>query len=252
MPHFGSISTIIKRRASRILPAGAVAGVLGISLLVGAPGIIGLGTGYNYGGPNCSSANLTTDNFSGANPGTVITLTASATGCTNPEFQFYISPAGNAPGTGFLAQDGFKPWPQNTFTWDTTGLPQGQYQIGVWARHSGSTGSYEAYWIGNFQLSTPFCTGTEIFSASPAAPQPSGTSVTFSAGCFNLSGNVDFQFWEKVPGGSAFVKKQVYSSNNTFTTVLTGTGVHLIGVWARGTGSPTSYDAYGYIAYQVS
>jgi|GEM_PF-5580270 len=243
-----SLKTVLKKQAARILPAGAVTAVLAASLIVGAPGIIGLGTGYNYGGPNCTAANLTWNNFSGAAPGSQITLTATATGCTNPEFQFYIA----APGAGFVAQGGFHPWNQNTFLWNTTGLAAGNYGLGVWARHSGSTGSYEVYWTGTFQLAIQACIGVEIFGASPSAPSASGTSVTFSAGCFNLSGGVDFQFFEAQPGSSAFILKRAYSSNSTWTTVLTGVGLHQIGVWARGTGSPTSYDVYATISYQVT
>lgn len=32
-----------------------------------------------------------------------------------------------------------------TFTWDTTGLSPGPWQIGVWAKQAGSTASYQSF-----------------------------------------------------------------------------------------------------------
>src|SRR5438067_7932858 len=131
MDLIGSVKRISKRTATRVLPVGAVGGVLAVSLFAGTPGIIGLGVGYDYGGPNCTAANVTNNSFSGTTPGTVVTFTATATACTHPEFQWYLAQPGQQPGAGFVAVTGFQPYPQNTFTWNTTGLAPGNYGIGV-------------------------------------------------------------------------------------------------------------------------
>jgi hypothetical protein len=38
------------------------------------------------------------------------------------------------------------------WTWNTTGLATGSYQVGVWARQTGSTSAHDAYFIGTFEL----------------------------------------------------------------------------------------------------
>jgi hypothetical protein len=40
----------------------------------------------------------------------------------------------------------------NTWTWNTTGLPVGTYYVEVWARSAGSPSSVEAYLDGNYLL----------------------------------------------------------------------------------------------------
>src|SRR5712692_368348 len=174
MNYLESVITRLKKHVNRILPAGAVTAVLGASLIVGTTGIIGLGTGYSYGGPNCLSANITAGPAYPQLPGTMVTLTATATNCTHPEFQFYVQ----VPGGLWTAKTSFLPWGQNTYSWDTTGLSAGNYGVGVWARHSGSAGSYEAYYIGTYQLAVSNCQ-TASLTASPAAPQSPATNITF-------------------------------------------------------------------------
>jgi hypothetical protein len=69
--------------------------------------------------------------------GTTVLWTASATGCTTPQFRFHVWTAS----TGWtVAQD----WSASpTFSWNTTGLAAGTYTFEVWAR-SGTSGTLEA------------------------------------------------------------------------------------------------------------
>ena len=71
--------------------------------------------------------------------GTSITFTASAAGCPNPRYQFWILAPG---GSWTVAQ----PYSSNaTFNWNTSALPAGGYRYSVWARDASSAAGYDAY-----------------------------------------------------------------------------------------------------------
>jgi hypothetical protein len=74
-----------------------------------------------------------------ANPGTPVTLTATA-GCgtgDTPTYQFWEL----APGSGWTVT---QPWSTSaTWNWDTTGAAAGTYYFEVWVRAQGSTANYE-------------------------------------------------------------------------------------------------------------
>jgi hypothetical protein len=40
-----------------------------------------------------------------------------------------------------------------TWSWNSSGLAQGTYQVGVWARQGASTSSYDSYAIITFAMS---------------------------------------------------------------------------------------------------
>jgi hypothetical protein len=65
-------------------------------------------------------------------PGTTVTFTASATGCSSAEYKWWVLPPG---GSWQLARD----WGGTTFTWNTSGLATGTYDISVYARAVGSS-----------------------------------------------------------------------------------------------------------------
>ena len=243
------LRSLLKQHASRLVPAGAVTGVLAASLLIGPAAIIGIGTGYNYGGSACTSADVSAAPASPQNAGTAVTLTGSSTTCSHPEYQFFLQP----PGGSFVGQ-GWQAWNGTstaTFNWPTTGLAPGTYGIGVWARNSGSTATYEVYATATYKL-LGNCIQAQLADSTGGASAP-GTAVTFTAsapGCPNPS----FRFWALVPGRSSWVMIQDYSSSNTFNwtgpqTSGSPEGTYQIGVWARQAGSTNSYDAYTIITH---
>jgi hypothetical protein len=85
----------------------------------------------------CTSASFTALPATPQAPGTNVTLTASAPGCSPGEFKWWILP----PGGGWSV---LRDWGSDTLAWDTTGLAAGSYKIGLWARTTGSTGAIQA------------------------------------------------------------------------------------------------------------
>ncbi len=255
-----SVRTLIRSQDGRIFPIGAVTGVLAVSLFVGGPGTVGLGTGYAYDTTACTSASIAAAPASPQVVGSAVVLTASATTCTHPEFQFYLQ----FPGGAWLGNGGYTPWNGTstaTFNWTANGIGPGTYGIGVWARNSGSTAPYEAYALSTYIL-VGNCTAVTI-TPSVASPQYPGTAVTFTASASGCP-SPRFEWWAVLPGQSNWLLIQTYplggsfglGSGNTYRwiagqTASSAQGTYQIGVWAR-QGFTHVYDAYSIVTYTLS
>jgi cell wall-associated protease len=96
---------------------------------------------------SCTSVNLAPDFASPNPPGTTVTFTATALGCNSPTYQYLVL----APGSSvWVTKQPFGPL--NTYAWNTTGFTPGTWQIGVWARQTGSTAHYQSYAFVTYQL----------------------------------------------------------------------------------------------------
>ncbi|HEX2681948.1 MAG TPA: hypothetical protein VHQ03_11710, partial [Candidatus Dormibacteraeota bacterium] len=71
-----------------------------------------------------------------ANVGATVTVTAHASPCANPLYQFWILKPGASTWQMVQAYSA-----NGTWQWNTTGFAPGTYEIGVWARDSNSTGT---------------------------------------------------------------------------------------------------------------
>ena len=193
---------------------------------------------FSMGG--CTAASMSPSVASPQAPGATVTFTAGASKCSTPEFKFFLQP----PGGSWTAQTGFG---GATWAWNTTGLADGVYGVGVWARQTGSSASYEAYWLGTYTLSVVTCTAATVSTAT-SSPQPPGASVTFTATATRCPG-AQFRFWLQ-PHGGAWTMQQDYGANSwTWNTATSAAGTYEVGVWARQPGSTASYDAYGFTTF---
>jgi hypothetical protein len=102
----------------------------------------------------CSAMSITPSPSSPAAAGSMATITASATGCANPLYEFWFLPAG---GTWTLVR-GYTA--SATYDWNTTGEPAGTYRFSVWVRDAGSPGTngsppytYDAFGAFDYTLS---------------------------------------------------------------------------------------------------
>jgi len=241
-----TLVTFLNRHTTRLLPAGAITGVLAASFLLVPSGVQGIGVGYGY--PTflpCSSATVAASPSSPQTPGTTVTFTATATGCVTPEFQFFTQ----APGGQWVARTAMLTWPYNTYVWDTTNLKSGIWGIAIWARHSGSTARYDVYYIATYTLLGTSCTSGTI-TTSPAQPKPSNTMVTITGAATGCS-TPEFRFWAQ--SGTTWISLGNYSTTTTkvWSTHGFANGPHRIGVWVRQVGSTRAYDSYAIVTYQV-
>ena len=233
-----------KASAAGLVPAFIVSLVLAAALLlpVTASAATSCG-GYGYAGR--PTANLTATPASPQQVGLTVALTASSTGCSNPEYRFF----GLAPGR--TAWRMIRNYSTNaTFSWNTIGSPIGVYGVGVWVRNVGSLRSYEAYYLGSYTLTG--CSGVKLV-ATPPTPQPQGTTVTLTATASGCS-NPEYQFYRRIPGTATWTRIQAYSIDNTKDFNSTGAtkGATGFGVWAREIGSGSRYDTYAIITFHLT
>ena len=223
--------------------------------LVNAAGLRGVGIwSLNYGGgapelwtllyqhfAACTSTSLAGNPASPALAGTSIQLTASSTGCPNPEYRFFIQ----KPGGSWTATTGFG---SGTWTWSTAGLGPGVYGIGVWVREKGTGSSYDTYWLGTFTLTSAACASAAVSPGTPS-PQAPGAAVTFSAtstGC----PSPQYRFWLLSPGSTTWTLQRDWGAGTwTWSTTGKARGTYQVGVWSRKAGSKASYEGFGITTY---
>jgi hypothetical protein len=160
-----------------------------------------------------------------------IQFTASATGCPNPQFEYWVQ---YLDGTWHMVR-AFSADP--TFGWNTAGLGTGVYSVHVWAIQAGdSTSTWEAYGASTVTLGG--CTSASLTASS--ASISSGGSITFTATASGCSSAV-YEFWLQDPGG-AYHLMQAFSSSSTWVWNTTGSqpGTYHVIVWANQQGADTS------------
>jgi hypothetical protein len=191
----------------------------------------------------CTSASMASN--APAPPGAVVTFTAISTGCSTPEFKFFLETAGGA----WVAKTGYGA--PSSWTLDTTGYVAGVYGVGFWVRQMGSTAAYEEYWIGTFTLSLVVCESATLTYQAPTEPAPAGTVVTFNAAA-TVCPAPQFRFWLTGPGRDWTLVRDWGGASWTWdTSRWFADGVYQVGVWARQPSSPNAYDTFAITTYYV-
>jgi spore germination protein YaaH len=215
---------------------------------------------YTLQSSPCSSVGISLAPASSTTAGTPVTVTAHATGCPNPLYQFWILPPG---GTAYQVAQAYSSNPG--LTWDSTGKIGGTYAFSTWVRDGSSAGSagnqfgrWDAYTSSSYVVVVP-CSAVNMKS-SPASTTSAGTTVTFtvaSTGCAHPL----YEFWILPPGGTSYQLAQAYSSSATFTWSTGGRaqGAYQVSIWARDAGSTGTsgnqfgrWDAYTSSQYTLS
>ena len=120
--------------------------------------------------------------------GSTIAFTASSTGCLNPRYEFWVQYPNK---TWYLKQG----WGAATFSWNTTGLAPGVYNLHAWVNHTGT--SWEA--IGAAMITLTGCTSASLSPSTTT--QPIGSTISFTAGSGGCPNPV-YEFWVQYPNGS--------------------------------------------------
>jgi spore germination protein YaaH len=187
----------------------------------------------------CSAVKVTASPASSMSVGTTGTVTGAATGCSSPQYEFWIlNPAAS---TWQLAQAYSS---SVSFQWTTTGKQAGAYRFSVWVKDSASLASYDAFNAGSFVTLVNGC-ATVTVSTSPGSTAASGTGVTVAGAAAGCSSPL-YEFWILSPGATTWQLVQAYSSSATYQWNTTGKakGVYRFSVWAKDAGSAASYDAF--------
>ncbi|HET7420395.1 MAG TPA: hypothetical protein VFL27_08440 [Candidatus Dormibacteraeota bacterium] len=173
-----------------------------------------------------------------------IQFTASATGCPNPQFEYW---AQYLDGSWHMVR-AFSSDP--TFSWNTSGLGTGAYTISVWAVQTGdSTSTWEAF--GTSKVTLTGCTSASVTASSSSVS--GGGSITFTASAAGCSSPV-FEFWLQDPGGGYHLM-QGFASSSTWTWNTSGwaPGTYHVIVWANQQGADTStWETFASLTVTVS
>ena len=194
-------------------------------------------------GAQCTAVSLTPNVASPQLASTSVKFTAHTTGCSNPQFQYWLL----APGGHWTSQGnyGIGPW-----TWNPVQVA-GTYQVGVWARQFGWTHPYDVYGITTFVLKPAGCISAALVPSS-APPQALGVQVTFApsaTGCLSPQ----YRFWLRPPGRTwTMVQDYGVAPTWQFDTSRYTSGNFQVGVWARQVGSPRAYETFSISSYWIS
>jgi hypothetical protein len=203
-------------------------------------------TTFRLGSGSCTSAGLGLNMASPQQSGATITGSGSSNSCTTPQYQFLLK----RPGGAWTVKQTYGPG--TSWSWNTTGYPSGYYQLGVWVKQAGSTATYDAYAITDFQLAIGYCTSASLVP-SPASPQTAGTSITLTASSTGCTAP-RYEFWRLAPGSTTWQSLGASSAGTTLAWDTTGlaTGPYRFGVWAKQNGSPNSYDTFAQTTFWVA
>ena len=181
-------------------------------------------------------------------PGANVVWTANATCTVAPQYQFYFrSPSGVLT----LLRD----WSTtSTYTWNTTGLALGVWNMQVWVRDMGYSGSpaYQAYIGRVFELNASAACTSVSTTATPS-PVVKGTTVTLAstAGSCPIP---QFQVSHLAPGSTYQIESAYAAANSTYlwNTTNAAIGTHFFQIWARTQGSVVGYQAYSSFGVKVT
>jgi len=195
----------------------------------------------------CSAVTLTVSPPTGAQVGAIVTVTARASRCVSPLYEFWIL----APGaSSWQLSQAYSTTP--TLRWNTSGANPGLYAVQVWVRDANSAGVYgnrfgrsDAYASSLYALKSSACSSVTV-SSSPSGSASVGTTVTLTARASGCPSPL-YEFWIIRSGASSWQIVQVYSSNAAWlwNTSLAAKGTYLVQVWVRDLNSAGRWDAYG-------
>jgi probable HAF family extracellular repeat protein len=190
-----------------------------------------------------SAVTLAPSVVSPATVGTPVTFTAAASGGSGSYQYKYLL---KAPGGTLATVRDYAT--SATWSWTTTGLTAGTYQVVVHARNAGSTKNYETYSSVNYKLVSPASAVT--LAPSVVSPATVGTPVTFTAAASGGSGSYQYKYLLKAPGGTlTTVRDYATSATWNWTTTGLAAGTYQVVVHARNAGSTKSYETYKSISY---
>jgi uncharacterized protein (DUF2141 family) len=193
---------------------------------------------YTLGG--CSAVRVSSSPLSTAEVGGTVVLTATASGCPDPNPLYHFGVLAPGATTYQLAQD-YSTSP--TLAWNTAGLAPGTYRFSVWAKDANSSGAFgnsvgrwDAY--NNDTLFTLGGCSAVSVSTSPLLTAEVGGNVTLTATASGCTHPL-YHFGVLAPGATTYQVAQDYSTSPTLSWNTTGLipGTYRFSVWAKDAGS---------------
>jgi P2-related tail formation protein len=161
-------------------------------------------------------------------------LTASATCPGTPTYRFLV---------GSTVVQAYST--TNTFSWNTTGLGYGTYNVEVDVRDQGASAGYEAWAIIRYSLTPCSSAGLMTDKSSPQGTGANTIVLTATASCL---GTPEYRFLVN----GAIV--QAYGTTNTFSWNTSGrpAGTYSLEVDVRNQGSTLGYETYAIRSFTLA
>lgn len=190
----------------------------------------------------CSSAGISASPPSPRVAGALVTLSGTASPCATPEYQFLYRVFGNNP--WLLLRD----WGASTVNWDTTGLASGTYELLVWARSVGTTGTGDSYNEITYNIGST-C-GSVTLGTSPASPQGTGAPVTLTGAATCTSGTPEYSFYYAPSSGGSLVLIRTWGgAQATWDTSAVAANTYTLTVYARAQGNTATFESLAVGSY---
>lgn len=183
----------------------------------------------------CAIQNVVTSSVSPQYQGAIVQVTASATGCSNPEYKYWIQKQG---GSWQVLQDYTSN--KNVF-WDTSEY-EGKYTISVWVRQNGNIAAYDSAKEVQYVITKMVCKNAGL-TINPVGAQYIGSLVNLTASSTDCS-NPQYRFWILAPGAKSWQMIKDYSSTATVPwNKPVWYAPYQFSVWVRQRGSTDYYEA---------
>jgi hypothetical protein len=213
------------------------------------------GCALSYQSPCTALGLVDNPSSSTVTAGTSVAFTATGTCQGSPVYKFSI---GTEQGSNVTWQTVQAYGTSNTYTWNTTGLATGSYQVRVWIENQGGgSTTFDVSKSLSFTVNgiAP-CSGLSLTASPSASTVASGTHVLFTASA-TCGGTANYQFFVGTVHGSnvTWQTEQGYSTTNTYTWNTTGSapGSYDVRVWVQNQGgASTSFDATSQLAFTIT
>jgi hypothetical protein len=190
----------------------------------------------------CGAPTLAAAPLSQTVSGTQVTLTAGATACADPRFEFWMRPASSTTWTMVQAYG-----TTNTFTWNSSGA-SGIVYFGLWVKDvTSATSTFDTNAALTYTVTAATCKSVTATPAPSSVVHGTASHSTITAtasGCTNASPL--YAFWMRPASSNTWTLVQGYTANSTFDWNSSGAAVGTVyfGVWVKDAGSPTTtFDA---------
>jgi len=176
---------------------------------------------------------------------TTVTFTATVSGCTTPNYLWYLN-----DGVNWLTQGTWSG--TNTFTWKPA--TAGNYSVAFTSKQAGTTpvnGQYDTVtYSTNLTViaEAQACANPTITGSPNLTTMPVNTKITFTASVTGCTAP-NYQWW--VFNGTTWLAQAPFSATNAFPWTPTAAGSYAVAFTARQAGSTPANGQYDTVVYSL-
>ncbi len=247
---FGTTTAAFTFNSDTSVSATSPAGTLGATVDIRVTSASGTSAtssadSFTFTQPPCATVALSADKASPQPAGSVITFTASSTGCAFPEYQFWLQ----LPNGVWMLQ---KSYDGATWAWNTVGLANGNYVVNVWAREIGSGRTLDVNLLMPYTIGPGAACTAAGLTSDKASPQQIDFTITFTGSATTCTAP-EFLFYLQSPNGAWTLERGYGGPTWAWdTTQLASIGNYVVNVWVREIGSGVAVQANHLMPFTIT